>query len=224
MKIPALFSRKTLHLPSVFGFGVFGTVISVLFIGLILSVDPFLAPVQPAGNGALIIEGWVPDYCFDSLKTVLINGRYRYIFVTGGPLELGSYLSEYKNYALLGKKRLLKLSFPDSLIFTVPAPHSRIDRTWGSAIAFKRWLDSTRCAITTFDLVSLATHTRRSTLLFRRALGKRYRIGSIAISDPDYNFKSWWKSSKGFRITVDESIAYIYALFFIHFKQPDRSS
>lgn len=210
-----LLKKHTCLLPTPLGWFLLSLML-LIFIGSGISLlHPFLAVTRPIGAGALIIEGWVPDYCYDSAVVYFNRGDYRKIFVTGGPVESGSRLLEFGNYAVLGSRTLAKCGVPDSLVTAVPAPHSRIDRTWGSAVAFKQWLDSAGLPVTTFDLLSQSTHTRRSTLFFRRALGKKYRVGSVAIADPDYDPRRWWTSSKGFRQTVDESIAYIYALFFI---------
>ena len=218
--IPPLFKKKKCSVPTALGWVLLLTPGLAVVCFLFLTIHPFLAVNRPLGSGALIIEGWVPDYCFDSAAVLLKNGTYQKAFITGGPLETGSYLIAYNTYAELGARTLSRSStIPDSLIIPVPAPHSRVDRTWGSACAFRDWLDSTGSPIVTFDLLSQSTHTRRSRLFFRRALGSDCRIGSQAIADPDYNPNRWWTSSKGVRQTIDESIAYLYALFFITFNR-----
>lgn len=215
MKIPPLFLKKTLTVPTIAGWCAISLVFILCFSGAMITVHPFLAPTRPNGAGGLIIEGWVPDYCFEEAVIRYKKGNYQQILITGGPLESGSYLKEFKTYATLGAATLDRLAIPDSCIVPVPAPHSPVDRTWNSALALKRWLDSSGCMLTTFDLLSQSTHTRRSRLFFRRVLGKRYAVGSIAVKDPDFNHAAWWTSSKEFRQTVDESIAYVYALFFV---------
>ncbi|MBN1306408.1 MAG: YdcF family protein [Chitinispirillaceae bacterium] len=197
---------------------------AVVFLSLLLlltlfslSVHPFLAPCSPLGGEALIVEGWVPDYCLQSVTRIFGRYQYRAVFVTGGPLESGSYLKDYKNYAALGAATLKRLSIPDSIIVVVPSTHTLVDRTYTSAVALRTWIDSTRCPFRKFDLCSQATHTRRSTLLFKRALGKSIKIGSVAVIDPDYDPRFWWKSSKGVRSVIDECIALMYAFFFITF-------
>jgi uncharacterized SAM-binding protein YcdF (DUF218 family) len=213
--IPLLFKKRECSVPTVFGWVALSAPVFAVLCLFFLTIHPFLAVNRPLGGGALIIEGWVPDYCFDSAAVLLKNGTYQKTFITGGPLESGSYLIAYNTYADLGARTLRCSTVPDSLIVAVPAPHSRVDRTWGSACALRDWLDSTGSPITTFDLLSQSTHTRRSRLFFRRALGSTCRIGSRAIADPDYNPKRWWTSSKGVRQTIDESIAYLYALVFM---------
>jgi len=184
----------------------------------IFNVHRFLAYTSRIDSEAIIIEGWLPDYCFEKVVNHTKTTRYKQLFVTGGPIEQGSYLSEFKTYAQLGEATLKSLSVPDSALTAIPASYSQIDRTYASAIAFKKWIDSTHCAYTTFTLYSESTHTRRSLLLFKRALGSRFTIGSVAIVSKEYEPRFWWRSSNGVRSVIDESIAYLYALLFITFK------
>lgn len=218
MRIPRLITRKPCYLPTGAGWVFVSFSLLLLLTLFSITIHPFLAPCTPLEGEALIIEGWVPDYCLESVAHLFDRNHYRAIFVTGGPLESGSYLKEYKNYAALGAATLRILLIPDSVIVAVPAAHTPVDRTYTSAAAFKKWVDSTRCPFRVFDLCSQATHTRRSTILFKRALGKSFKIGSIAITDPDYDPRFWWRSSKGVRSVIDECIALLYALLFITFK------
>ena len=39
-------------------------------------------------------------------------------------------------------------------------------------------------------------------------------IGIIAIPDPDYDARHWWRYSEGVREILGESIAYLYAAWF----------
>lgn len=215
VRIPRLITRKELPVPTVTGWCAAAVVAIVIAAVGISSIHTFLAPVAPINGEALIIEGWLPDYCLAEAAALVKKERYRYLFVTGGPLENGSYLKEYRTYAALGAATMKELSIPDSIVVVVPAGHSTVNRTWASAVALKNWLDSTGVPVTRFDLCSQSTHARRSRLLFRKALQKPYAVGVIALPDRDYPPEKWWKTSEGVRGVVDELVAYIYALLFI---------
>ncbi len=218
MKVPQLYKRRQCCVPTTAGW-FFILSITIAFISVIFFyIHPFLSPSKPINGDALIIEGWLPDGCLESAAKYFHKKNYKVIFVTGGPLESGSYLKEYHTYAFLGAATLKALSVPDSSIIPIPAPFTITDRTYTSAVAFKKWIDSTKYSFKNFDLISEGTHTRRTVLLFKRALGKQYRIGSIAIPNPNYNPKQWWRSSTGVRAVIDESIAYLYALLFVFFQ------
>jgi len=59
-------------------------------------------------------------------------------------------------------------------------------------------------------------HARRTRLLFEEALGKSITVGIIAVPNPDYDARRWWRYSDGVREVIGESIAYIYARFFFY--------
>lgn len=210
------FTKKSVFIPtktSIISTAVF---VIILFLLFVMNIHQFLSRNKPVLGDGIIIEGWMPDYCLKFTADLIKNKTtYKKIFVTGGPLEKGSYLKDFKTFADLGGLTLNKLSIPDTNICVVPAPYSKRDRTYTSAIALKKWLDSSGCSIHTFDVCSYSTHTRRSALLFQKVLGKKYKIGSISILQQDYDPKFWWKTSQGVRSVIDESIAYIYAFLFI---------
>src|SRR5256885_15730962 len=81
----------------------------VLALGCVLAfnlalrtIHPFLAVTHPVSGGVLVIEGWSPDYALKAALQELTSNHYDKLFVTGGPLEWGAPLSEYKTYAELG--------------------------------------------------------------------------------------------------------------------------
>ena len=52
--------------------------------------------------------------------------------------------------------------------------------------------------------------------MFEQALGPGITVGIIALEDPRYDHRHWWKSSLGVRVTLGEIIAYVYARFFFN--------
>lgn len=212
-----LFKKTTLYLPSKPAL-LFLAISALLLAGIGLQgLHPFLAKTHYTNAEVLIIEGWLSDNCFQKAIEKTKSTTFKKIVVTGGPIEQGSFLSAYKTYAQLGEATLKALSVSDTALIAIAAPYSRIDRTYASAIALKQWLESSTPGYRSFTLISESTHTRRSLLLFKRALGPGYSIGSIAVNSEDYDPQRWWKSSKGVREVIDESIAYFYALLFISF-------
>lgn len=186
-------------------------VVMALVVFSIRGVYSFLAINDPVENGVFVVEGWLPDYALQETVTEFKKNHQSRIFVTGGPLDSGAPLSEYKTFAELGAATLVHLGLNADVVQAVPAPRVRLDRTYASAVALKNWLGSHRLAETSFNLISLGPHARRSRLLFEKALGKDYKIGTIAIENQDYDAKRWWASSAGVRTIIDEIIAYTYA-------------
>ena len=203
--------RRECLLPTWRGWLVLLFAVAALVVFSIRGAYSFLAVNDPIDNGALVVEGWLPDYALQEAITEFGRGHYRRIFVTGGPLENGAPLSEYRTFADLGAATLVRLGLNTNAVQAVPAPKVRLDRTYASAVALKNWLGPHGVTETNFNIISLGPHSRRSRLLFEKALGKDYKVGSIAIENQDYDARRWWASSAGVRSIMDEIIAYVYA-------------
>ena len=54
-------------------------------------------------------------------------------------------------------------------------------------------------------------HTRRTRLLFHKALANDINVGIIAVPNPDYDSRHWWRYSQGVKDVVSETVAFIYA-------------
>jgi uncharacterized SAM-binding protein YcdF (DUF218 family) len=166
---------------------------------------------DPLSEGALTIEGWVEDTTMQEVIAEFHRGHYTMIYVTGGPLERGAPLSEHHTTAEFGAANLLSMGMPKELVQAVPAPLVRKDRTYTSAMALKRWLDAHRIVLSNLTVVAPGPHARRTRLLFQKAFGDATHVGVLATKDLDFDPQAWWMSSNGFRMEIDEAIAYVYA-------------
>ncbi len=204
------FRRKECWAPTRRGFFLLLSLLVGLGIAGLLGIHPFLAPTQSIAKGILVVEGWGPDYAMKSSVEEFNRGQYSKLYVTGGPLEWGAPLSEYKSYAELGAAILTKMGLNTNQVEPVPAPLVQQDRTYNSALALKKRLDESRISHPTINLISIGPHARRSRLLFEKAFGKGTAIGIIALQPRDYNPRRWWRSSQGVRTVLSETIAYAY--------------
>ncbi len=208
------FQRRECLLPTWRGWLVLLLAVTTVIIFSIRGIYSFLAVNDPVDNGALVVEGWLPDYAFQEAIQEFEKGHHTQVFVTGGPLENGAPLSEYRTFAELGAATLLRLGLDTNVVQAVPAPKVRLDRTYTSAVALKNWLGSHGTGETNFNVISLGPHSRRSRLLFEEALGKNYKVGVIAVGNQEYDTNRWWESSAGVCTIVDETIAYAYTRLF----------
>lgn len=177
------------------------------------NIHGFLSPYAPIKAQILVIEGWLPDYAFKKAAEHLSSNDYALVIVTGGPIEQGSFLSEYKTYAQLGRETLIKILNRKDII-AVPSPSARKDRTYASAIGLKRWLDQNHHDFNSINLISLDAHSRRSWYLYKKVLDEHYSVGIMAVNVYDNNRNRWWACSEGFKTVIDETIAYVYTLLF----------
>lgn len=182
----------------------------------------FLALNRPIESKILVVEGWMPDYALERVKSKFEESGYQLLITTGGPLSRGSFLSEYKTYAELAASTLRAIGFSSEKLSAVTCPKVRKDRTFASAVALKKWFEDNSIKETKFNVVSLGTHARRTRLLFRKAFGREFSIGIIAIRNEDYNPRRWWSSSSGVRSVLNEFFAYFYAA--ILFREKDSGT
>ena len=184
-----------------------------MLIVFIRSLHPFLALNNPIPDGLLVVEGWTPDYGMAIVADDFKRNGYQKLYVTGGPLEFGIHLAEYKTYAQLGAATLLKLGLDSNAVIAVPAPRVRQDRTYAEAVALKRWLLAHDIKPQKIHLMSVGPHSRRSRLLYQKAMGKDVVIGVTSIPLKEYDPRHWWRYSAGVRNLIGEFVAYMYARF-----------
>jgi uncharacterized SAM-binding protein YcdF (DUF218 family) len=209
----SLFHRRQCLVPTWRGWLVLAVFFgAVTYVG-IRGAYPFLAVNDPRPGGVLVVEGWAADYALEAAVADFKQFSYEKVYVTGGPIEYGAPLSSYKTYAELGTATLLALGMNSNVVQAVPAPKVKRDRTYACAVALKKWMDEHGMQLTRINLITVGPHARRSRLLFQKSFGKDMPIGVVAIAEPNYDTRHWWRSSVGFRTVTDEAIAYLYARF-----------
>ncbi|MDZ7958685.1 MAG: ElyC/SanA/YdcF family protein [Aulosira sp. DedQUE10] len=217
LKLPKirLIKRQEMWILTVQGWIIAIALITAFVFFIITHIHPFLAVTAPIKSAKiLVVEGWVPDYALTEAIAEFKSGNYRKIITTGGTLEHGSHLIEYKSFADVAAATLKKLGVEPEKVVAVPAPYVIKDRSYTSAAEFSRWLANSEYRGESINLFSWDAHTRRSWLLFQKVLAPHIQVGAIAAKTQDYNPQQWWRSSQGVRTVLDEAIAYIYAQFF----------
>jgi hypothetical protein len=182
-----------------------------------LNIHPFLAVTRRVNTNVLVVEGPMGQYCIRRGAEEFKNGSYERIFTTGGPVNGdGGYTNDYNTSASVGAEMLKKFGVPDDLVQMVPSHVIARERTYSSAVALGDWFRDHNLPIHSFNVLTEGSHARRTQLLYKEAFGKNVTIGIIAVSNPDYDPKDWWRYSDGVREVTGESIAYIYAKFFFY--------
>src|SRR5262245_45490937 len=103
------FRRRELWVPTWRGWVLILLVCVVLTAMVGKSIHPFLAMNRPLDGGVLVVEGWLPDVSLRVAVSKVKEGAYEKVYVTGGPIEQGAPLCEYRTYAELGSATLTKL-------------------------------------------------------------------------------------------------------------------
>lgn len=195
----------------------------ILFIALVLrNLYPMLAPTQREKADILVLEGFISDYVLQEAIQEFHRHPYQLLVTTGTPLEYGDLLAPYKNTATVAGKSLLKLGFDSTKLVIVSTEEIRNDRTYNSARALRQWLAVHKPEVKSLNLMTMGVHGARSRLLFKAAMGDSIAVGIISLKNFYYGPHSWWKSSKGFRETLNEAFGYFYVRFF--FRPPEPNS
>ncbi len=180
-------------------------------------IHPFLSPTRRVKSNILVVEGWVHEFVIQAAaKAASANGDLR-VYSTGGPSTgSGGYTWDADTAASVGAGQLRAAGVPAMSVQMVPSHVIGRDRTYYSAIALRDWFRAHHMKAKDFNVVTESTHARRTWLLFQEAFGDEAKVGVIAIQNPDYDPKHWWRSSDGVREVIDETVAYLYARLLFH--------
>ena len=211
-----LLCRRQCLVPTLRAWVLIALSVAALAVIGIREVGPFLTVSDSVPGGVLVVEGWVPDYMMRAAVAEFKQSHYAKLFVTGLPLAQGTLLSSYTNYAYVGAATLLKLGLTTNEVQAVPTSLTRRDRTYSMALSVKHWWREHDLSPTKVNIITAGPHSRRSRLLFEKALGKGVTVGALAMPEEEYDEKHWWTSSAGVRTVIGEALAYGYARLLFH--------
>jgi len=198
---------------------------ALLLVGALVfkGVYPFLATTDRVNANILVVEGWIHEYGIRAAVKEFRSNHYEHVFATGGPVVgSGGYINDFYTSASVGADLLKKCGLPDQRVQMVPSRVMDRDRTYGSAVALRNWFRDHNMAVSSIDVVTEDLHARRTRLLFQKALGDKVAVGVIAIPNPDYDAKRWWRYSAGLKEVVSEAAAYVYARLLFYPSEPVR--
>ena len=183
----------------------------VLTVVFMFTIHAFLAQTSPVHGEYLVVEGWLPDYALEEALQKFRTDGYRMMITSGEPLSRGFALAEYKTHAEFARAIPIRMGGGADSIIAVPSPAVAMDRTYAAAIAVTEWFDRQGGRPSSLDVFSHGAHSRRSGILFQRALGDSVRVGVFSGADRTYDGNRWWKTSRGFQDVVMETIGLTYA-------------
>lgn len=191
------------------GGGLFICLVAATILAFTRAIYPFLAVTDRVDSRVLVIDGWLPTYELDQAVSEYGRGGYdtvlsvRAVYDYETSDSFGQRIDYVSN--LLGQKGI-----PRSQLHPIIFEGFARDRTLSSAVAVSDWLRDHNQTVNGLDLVTEGAHARRSRLLYQRAFGPSIRIGVVAVSDPSYDPKHWWRSSEGVRSVLFEGFAYLF--------------
>ncbi|HNW56151.1 MAG TPA: hypothetical protein PLR88_00030 [Bacteroidales bacterium] len=159
------------------------------------------------GGRALYVREIIID------KKIVIPYLYHSEYDIGELDGKDRFKNDFTSYASLGKNALLRLGMNPNQIIAVSGEKTQINRTLASAVAVKKWVDTTRVNVTGMNIVSYGMHARRSWLIYSKVLGKEVKTGIVSLTD-DIDQNNFKKSIKGFRETLGLMYYWIILLFY----------
>jgi len=219
-RLCGLLTRKEKWVLSWRGRLVLWTAILILGLVFILRVHPFLAVTERVDTPYLVVEGWVPNYALEESMAEFRSKPYQMIFTVGADPLNGKNVEPGDSLAIEAAARLKWLGVSADAVQAVPANIKYRNRTFQSAAALRKWIEEKHLPVTSFNLVTLGPHARRSRLLFEEAFAGQARVGIISVEHREYDPKRWWKYSEGVKEVIGEGVGYLYARFLFH---PDKS-
>jgi len=209
-KKPFWFRRRAMPVPTWKTWLVLLTIPLLLAVWIVPRLHGWLAVNEPLPDAAfIVVEGWVPDYVLEEVVAHTRERPVKRIFTTGVPLDRGTFLSEFRNYAELCAASLAKMGVEPQRLCPVPAGAAKTERTRAMAAALKAVLDKENipAADRRLNLYSLGTHGHRSRKIFQQTLGPDWQIGVLSVPSEDYAESTWYRQSAGAKTVLNELIA-----------------
>ncbi len=207
---PFWFRRRSLPLPTWRTWFILLTGTALLAWWSVPRIHGWLAVVDPVEEAPyLIVEGWVPDYVMEEAIEYTRAIPVKRIFTTGVPLDAGTFLSEFRDFAHLSAASLAKMGMDPQLICPAPAMEVKTERTRAMAAALKKILDGENipAADRRINLYTLGTHARRSHRIFQDTLGPDWKVGVVSVPSDEYDAGKWYRQSAGAKTVISELIA-----------------
>jgi hypothetical protein len=175
-------------------------------------INHFLSVTNRVPAELLVVEGWTPPWGMVEVAAEFQKQNYQHLLIVRPVLDPDKdYDLSYSSvdFAIAALK---KNGVPEERVSKIFTLVVRKDRTFHSALSVKEWIATNRVSVTGLNVATIGAHARRSGLLYRKAMPD-LPVGTISLQPREYRPDRWWRYSEGFRETVGEFIAYLYARF-----------
>jgi hypothetical protein len=205
-----LVKRRTVWCPTLFG----------SFCAVVLVVSPiawwcrfgesFLCLTERRPAGILVVEGWIGRAWVRAAAAEFEQGSYRYIVTTGGLTDAKGWMEPGWSYARGAADELLRLGVSQDRIIVAPAAVPESQRTYNSAVAARRVLDSLGIWPQALNVFTLGPHARRSRLVYAKVEGPGTKVRVISWVPSGEHAGPWWRSSDRAKALLTETACYVY--------------
>jgi hypothetical protein len=176
--------------------------------------ESFLSLTDRLPAEILIVEGWIGTNGVRAAAAEFRNGGYRYVVATGSQPDDKGWQEHGWSYAQGAANELARSGIPPEQIILVPAKNTERGRTYESAVAVWRKLQSLSINPKSLNVFTWGPHARRSRLVYAKLYARQASAGVVSWAPPDYETVPWWRSSERAKELLTETAGYVYEALF----------
>ena len=176
--------------------------------------EAFLSVTERRSAEILVVEGWIGPEGVRAAAREFVEHGYQYVVATGGVTiserwEVGGW-----SYAEGAQHELIRLGIPAERILVATARESERQRTFESAVAVRRALQTKGIHPKALNVFTWGPHARRSRLVFAKVETPEINVGAVSWTPAAYDTGPWWRSSDRAKELLAETAGYIYEAAF----------
>jgi hypothetical protein len=172
--------------------------------------EAFLSLTKRVPAEFLVVEGWIGRDGVRAAEVEFEQRAYQYVVTSGGMTSAKSWEQPGRSYAEMAGEELFRLGVPKDRIIVAPARDTETHRTFESAVAVWRALQTRGIQPKMINVFTLGPHARRSRLVFAKTGGQGTKVGVIAWTPPGDEALPWWRSSDRTKALLTETAAYLF--------------
>lgn len=182
-------------------------------IWLCIAGESYFSVTRRLQAQVLVVEGWIGRDSVRAAATEFKEHHYEYVVATGG-FSGESETTVRSSYADLAANELLEAGVPADRLIVAPTGQRERQRTFESAVAVARTLESRGIRANAVNVFTLGPHARRSRLVYEKVNGPETKVGVIAWIPPYYKSSPWWLSKARATCLLKETVGYPYEVLF----------
>jgi hypothetical protein len=208
-----LFERRTLWCPTWLGTFCLIFVLVVPAAWWFIYGESFLSSTDRLSAEVLVVEGWIGTNGVRAAADEFQSGGYRYVVATGSqPDDDKGWQVIGWSYAQGAADELARCGIPREKIILAPARSTGRERTFESAVAVSRKLQSLSINSKSINVFTWGPHARRSRLVFAKVEGPETEVGAVGWTPSYYQASPWWRSSDRTKELLTETAGYIFEI------------
>jgi hypothetical protein len=209
-----LVQRRTLWCPTWLGSFCVALFLAAPAIWWFCFGEAFLSITERRSAEVLVVEGWIGRDGVRAAATEFVERRYRYIVATGGETIADRWEEGGWSYAQGAANELIRSGVPADRIIVAPARDTQRQRTFESAVAVWRALQTKAIQPKTLNVFTAGPHARRSRLVFAKVEPPDTNVGVVSWAPSTYHAVPWWQSSDRAKELLSETAGYVYEALF----------